>query len=683
MAGNKVSTLTISVIDEATKPAREIGEALQQAEQKVKTIAAEMGEGSGASDRFVQSLSRLKLGADDIKIVANEWKNYTTAAGIAGAETSALTREQISGIRNWETATLGSIRAVVKERAAENAGLRRAAAEQNEILKQQAERTKIMQKEIISGAGMIGMGLGFAGLTGVKDVIKASAVLADQQARLKSFAAHDPSEVPFAEGLAADIAKQYPNLTQADALEMYNETRAQSAGEGGMVDREKAKRNLGLAARTKTGLANLHQDFTAADAQSLQKALESSGRAMNPTAFDKLTDAYVRAKQVYGTAVSAEAFNTAIQNAKASNYSLGDNEFYRKTWARIAEGNAARYGNEQNQTLATLVGGHATKQAAQWLVDHGLADSFTAMGGGAARINNLHGSNVLQTDQGDWATGFLLPALKDALSPEKIKAREQELRADALKANPNAQIDDKALNEKAVSALVAAEVQKMGVRGTVADNLTKWIVGQSLVDRDSKLMDNAAGRDENAANAGKNPTVALSELTGAMSNFASVVGGPLMAPAAKALDTMAHSIENFTQMLADWEKAYPDLAKVASGTAIGAATVGGAAAILGAGLKGIGAIGRVFGIGGGGSAAAGAAAAGGRWPTSRGGGPCARRVAELGGGRRQSGHRGHSKKGPSRMVERRYSGMGEIAARCSHSAQLRDQARRASGPRRA
>lgn len=428
---------------------------------------------------------------------------------------------------------------------------------------------------------MIGMGLGFAGLTGAKDVIKASANLAEQQAKLQSLAKSDQSEVPFAQGLAADVARKYPNISTADALEMYNEIRAQSAGAGGVIDRDKATRNLGIAAATKTGMLNLGQDFTAADAQNLQRAVEGSGRALDPTAFGKLTDAFVRAKQVYGSAITSEAVQTFVANAKASNFSLGDNAFYRELFARLAEGNAARFGNETSQTLQTLVGGHALKQTAQWLVDHGLADGFTAMGGGAARINGLKGSDLLQTDQGAWANQYLFPSLKDALSADRVKAREDMLRADARKADPNAVIDEKSLTERAINALAAAEVMKMGVRGTVADNLTHWIANMELIKRDSAQMDRVAGRDENAAAVGRSPAAAMAEFTGAVTSFASVVGGPLMAPAAKILDALAHSLGGLGESLAAWQKSNPTEALATSAAAVTAAAAGGGAAILG------------------------------------------------------------------------------------------------------
>jgi hypothetical protein len=72
-------------------------------------------------------------------------------------------------------------------------------------------------------------------------------------------------------------------------------------------------------------------------------------------------------------------------------------------------------------------------------------------------------------------------------------------------------------------------------------------------------------------------------MTGAMSTFASVVGGPLMAPAAGILDALAHSLGGLGESLAAWQKSNPTAALATSAAAIAALAGGGGAAVLGAG----------------------------------------------------------------------------------------------------
>ena len=331
------SKLVVTLQDDVSKPARGVAEALAQAEKRVKEIASEMGgAGAGASDKFVSSLSRLKLGAADIDAVKAAWTDYTKVAGIAGAETSSLTRDQISGIRSWESATLSSLRAVMRERNAETASMRRVAAEQNEILAKQVERQKTFQKEMTSGVGgMVGMGLGLAGISGVKDVVKDAADLKEQQFKISQLNKSDPTEVPFTNALAAEVAKKYPNITQAEALKTYIEMRPNSLNQDGTVNQERARSNLMIASRMQTAGLALGVEITPEDTQNLVKAVEMSGRAGDPTALGKMFDAYIRAKQTFGTAISSDKIRDFVANAKSANFGIGDESFFWKNIARL------------------------------------------------------------------------------------------------------------------------------------------------------------------------------------------------------------------------------------------------------------------------------------------------------------------------------------------------------------
>jgi hypothetical protein len=115
------------------------------------------------------------------------------------------------------------------------------------------------------------------------------------------------------------------------------------------------------------------------------------------------------------------------------------------------------------------------------------------------------------------------------------------------KSDPN--IDPRALRERAEEGLIAGGIAPSGMRSTVTDNLAHAIALQRLNERDVAQMGNASSSAQLAANIGQNPVAALAELTASISNFGAVVGGPLMGPAAKALDSLARSIEDFTSRL--------------------------------------------------------------------------------------------------------------------------------------
>jgi hypothetical protein len=409
-------------------------------------------------------------------------------------------------------------------------------------------------KAAAEGGGVLGIGavggamLGgalpalAAGYAGWK-TLEASASLEQMKLRVREVSGGDKTESSFAEALAAEVAQKYPAITQAKALETYNELRPNA---GNPVNQEIARRNLMTVSQAQTAALAIGTEITPEDAQNLLKAVEGSGRAGDPTAVGKMFDSYIRAKQVFGSAIDSSKVRDYVQNAKGANFGIGEDQFFWQNIVRMTEGNASRLGNETAQTLQTLVGGHATKQTARWLVDMGLATGFTPQGGGAATIHGLQGSDVLQVNQLDWANQVLLPALQKhgVLSEENIAKREALLRKD----NPN--IDERAARERAEAGLISSAVARSGMRTTVTDNLSHAIANELLISRDVQQMKGASGLGA-AADVGKNPIAAMKEFTGSIENFASVVGGPLMAPAAKALDALAHGIESLTKALAN------------------------------------------------------------------------------------------------------------------------------------
>ncbi len=110
------STLTMNLRDNVSKPARDVAQALQDAERNVRKIAKGMAD-TGASDRLVKSLSRLSLSKKDIEQVASAWKDYARSAGLA-ANSANWTKSQAASVKAWEAQTLASLRAVKREQQA-------------------------------------------------------------------------------------------------------------------------------------------------------------------------------------------------------------------------------------------------------------------------------------------------------------------------------------------------------------------------------------------------------------------------------------------------------------------------------------------------------------------------------------------------------------------------------------
>jgi hypothetical protein len=199
------------------------------------------------------------------------------------------------------------------------------------------------------GIGGVGIGAGAAAIAGVLvpyvggevlvKGVESGADLEKMKFKLREASVTDKTEAPFAEALAADVAAKYPNITQSKALDTYLELRSNAAtNKNGTVNQETATRNLMTVSRAQTAAQALGMDLTPLDAQNLLKAVEGSGRSGDPTAVGKMFDAYIRAKQVFGTAIDSEKARDYVMNAKGANFGIGDEQFFWQNFPRIAEG---------------------------------------------------------------------------------------------------------------------------------------------------------------------------------------------------------------------------------------------------------------------------------------------------------------------------------------------------------
>jgi hypothetical protein len=588
----RVSTLTLQLIDDISKPARSVEQAMADAEAKIKAAASAMGEDAGATDRLVGSLAKLEASKADIEAVSRAWKDYAASQNLA-RDAGDWTSAEATAVRGWETSTIASVRAVIRERDKETDRMRKAFSDQKEAMTKAAAEQKAIREKWFSGAatGVGGMVVAGGLIRSTEDIIKAAADLTQERLNIKELSRKDASEPPFAEQLSADTAAKYPNLTQAEVLRIYTDLRNNAVQRNGMVDKDKMKNLLSETAKAKTAALALGIDFTPQDAQNLLKSVEAAGMANDPNAVRKMFDAYLRLKQVSGNAIDTEKVLTSVQNAKSVNFTAGDEQFFWQNLVRATEGNAARLGNEEAQTLLSIAGGHVTKGTARWLEQMGLISGYTGTGGPAAVISGLKGKDLLQVDQMAWANGPLLDALKahGVLDEEKVQARM------ALVKKESPDLDDRTLRERAEHGLIAGALQDAGWRATVADNLAHLIGNELLIQRDIAAGKNARG-SEAAQDIAQSPAGAWAEFTQSVANFAAVLGAPSMKPALAALDALAHEISSLVATLATFQAQHPAAAKATSIGAIGATAVGGGALGLaafgglagGLGLKSLG-----------------------------------------------------------------------------------------------
>lgn len=439
------------------------------------------------------------------------------------------------------------------------------------------EVTRDLGGRMVGAAG--GAGGGYAG---IRIMERAAETAAEREAALNRVrnVANSEDEVRLARDLGQRASGAYPYTTATQAIEDYVELRslAVSNKPGEAINREAIERNVMLMARARAALASSGYKLEAGEAKSLAQAIEGSGRAMDPRAQGNMLEAFVRAKQVFGNAIQASSVRDFVANAKSSNFSLSDAAFFNTVMARLAQGNASRLGNEFAQTMNTIVGGHMTKQGAEWLATTGMIDRRQIRKGGGGKFyiaGKIKNQDLLSANPDIWALTELLPGIQKTgvLSDKALHARMNVLRAQELKANPKAQIDDHALEERALHGLIADYISKSGFRTTVTDNLAHAIANAFLTQKDVEQMKAAKGLGA-ADTIGQNPWASFVELTNSMSSFIGTLGSPAAQEAGQVMHRMAGGVAALTGSLSEWQKKNPELA-----TGAGAAAAAGGAGL--------------------------------------------------------------------------------------------------------
>jgi hypothetical protein len=189
---------------------------------------------TGASDRLISSLSRLKVSASDIEAVSAAWRDYTKVQDLA-ADSGEWTKAQIGDVKAWENRTVNALKAVVSERNNESKALRAQAVATEELRDAQVKAIKVQQEEHqtlrrraakeILGGGPGGMIAGGLALGASKEALEQGAEL--QAARVKMAAAGIPgSEIDAALAESAQLATKYANVKISDMMESYKELRS-------------------------------------------------------------------------------------------------------------------------------------------------------------------------------------------------------------------------------------------------------------------------------------------------------------------------------------------------------------------------------------------------------------------------------------------------------------------------
>ena len=344
MAGPSItSTFTIRAIDNVSKPARTIGQALKDIETNAKAIAKGL-EGSGATDRFVASLSKIKTTKRDIEQVAAAWKDYAKSAGLAGDATK-WTRQQTAGVKAWERQTLASLRQVKAE-------------EQKFYRDQRAAVEKARQPGGYIGAAAGGI-VGLVAAHKVAEVTRQAVEAGAERQHVRVGAMNagiGPAELRRIEDSAYRAKAGAPNMSVSEIMELHKEARS------AVQHPEEVFHLIGDLAKATSILKGLGADN--ANIADLVKGGESLGLMNDPARFRKFLEGQVKAMQVMGKTITTEQIYEAAKYTKSAGATLSD-EFLNTTLPSLVQ---ELHGQSAGDALAMLTktfrGGLAHKHLA-------------------------------------------------------------------------------------------------------------------------------------------------------------------------------------------------------------------------------------------------------------------------------------------------------------------------------
>jgi hypothetical protein len=395
---NLTSTLTLRMLDGVSKPARSVAMALKDVENDIKAVAKGLAN-TGATDRFVASLGKLKLSKAEIQAVSTAWRDYSKSAALA-ADSSSWTKGQIADVKAWEKQTLSALRTVKSEQAAFYRSLSR------------PPPPGFMSR--IGGA--MGSLLPFAGPVILRTVYKgvegAAAIQGED-------IANKVAGIPQGERAAADrqavaLSAKYNNLNTAEVLHTYRELRSV------LRDPSEVPAMMDIVTRTKAAM-----EAGGLDSSGLVYALKSAemlGLGGSPAKMKDFLNAFVKAQQVEGKTITPEGLYDFAQQLKAAAPNLSP-QFVNTLGPLLAqEMQGGRAGTSVQQFEKQIQGGFQGQlhAAAKEFVALGLAktgDFETTKSGeikGMKRGHSVVGAALANTDPDKWVYTVLVPALHKA-----------------------------------------------------------------------------------------------------------------------------------------------------------------------------------------------------------------------------------------------------------------------------
>lgn len=535
--GNQTASLRVILEDDVTPGARKVESALEKLAVDAKAVDKALA-GSGTSDKFARQLRQIGATTTEVQAAAKAWENYAKAEGLA-ADRGKWTAEQAAGVRRWESATVGGVRAVMAvektledERGKAHASRVRA-LEAEEIraagvAKRRVEAEHRAQERIIEQRehgqehhGFKNYALMTAAMAvsahsimhGVETVLEHGAEYQHRLVALQN-AGRSPAEIAQMNEASHAALRGVPTATLTGNLEILNET----VGAFGSV--EHAIEHLGFMAKSSAILHAVAGEKIGASAGELGNQLarffEMRGTAGNGEVFEHEASEMMKGMIFSGGNVNPRELLNFAQQAKSAlqNYDIGF--LSRVAPSLIGEVGGDRAGTQANAFNSVILGkARDKKQAAAWK-NYGLIDPKQMSADGTGWT----GGAIYHTDE----------ALRDPLAfGEKYVLP--------------------ALEKKGVNINDKLELTK--VLGTLFRNINAAAFANELwqaqnrtrLHKDAGFIGDVESPDaiyKRLLNT--DPTFAMGALKGAFGSFLTTLSSPIMGTAAKSLSGMAENL---------------------------------------------------------------------------------------------------------------------------------------------
>ena len=386
--------------------------------------------------------------------------------------------------------------------------------------------------------------LGFGVLHETKKAIEAGASLQDELVRMK-VAGIPQAEISAERKQAFDLAAKYPNMSPAEVLQSYKETRSV------LLKPSETAALMDTVVAAKSVMKELGMGEQIGDAlQFAVKSAEVLGRAQDPKRFKAYIDSFIRALEVSGKTLTPEDMFRFSQQMKAAGATLSD-RFINTVGMSMIQDMGSRAATGLAQLSKMMVGGYT----------QGQKRSLTEM---------FHLGMVERRDI-EWGR----EGIKGLRPGRHVKDWQLWL------SDP-----DKAVNKDLIPTLKKhgyvtlqsqiAEVFRL-YPNQQAGNVVAKLIQQSLsFEQHARNYERAYGVDAASVLLRENARAGWDALTISLQTFESALTDPLMEPVAGKLFDISTGIASLGREVDKFDTRHPTLGKYLGGGAVlGGLTLGG------------------------------------------------------------------------------------------------------------